>query len=153
MNKMKCCEYGLWLVLPAQASGNSCPNGHCKHNDTACCTKEKSRQKTFPCNWHQLSLNIGTDVSNLLRDFLNSLPAKTSNLKIIKHVLLIFIIRTFCCQVFNFFNYFLVEIEYTNLCNDHNNKVNVLPQLVVPSIVLKFSGTKVNSLVKLDVYG
>jgi hypothetical protein len=30
----------------------------------------------------------------------------------------------------------------SNLCSDHNNKINVLPQYVVPTILLKFSGTK-----------
>ncbi len=38
------------------------------------------------------------------------------------------------------------------ICNDHNNKINVLPQLAVPSILFHFSRTKANSLVILDVY-
>jgi hypothetical protein len=39
------------------------------------------------------------------------------------------------------------------MCNDNNNKINVLPQLAVPSILFKISRTKTNRLVKLDVYG
>ncbi len=30
-----------WPVLPAQAAGNSCASGHCKHNGATCCTKAK----------------------------------------------------------------------------------------------------------------
>jgi len=30
----------------------------------------------------------------------------------------------------------------SNLCNDHNNKINVLPQLASTSILFKFSRTK-----------
>jgi len=35
-----------------------------------------------------------------------------------------------------------VPNHLSNLDNDHNNKINVLPKLVAPSILLKYSGTK-----------
>jgi hypothetical protein len=30
----------------------------------------------------------------------------------------------------------------SNLCNDHDNKINVLPQLEAPFVLFKFSKTK-----------
>ncbi len=41
----------------------------------------------------------------------------------------------------------------SNLCNDHNNKNNILPWFAEPTILFKFSRTKANSVVNLDVYG
>jgi hypothetical protein len=42
-----------------------------------------------------------------------------------------------------FFPKFSLLINHNfNVRNDHNNTINVLPQLVVPSILFKFSRTK-----------
>ncbi len=34
------------------------------------------------------------------------------------------------------------SIPWSNLCNDHNNTINVLPQLAVPYVLFKFSEAK-----------
>ncbi len=36
---------------------------------------------------------------------------------------------------------------------DHNNKINILPQLSASFMLFKFNRTKVESPVKIDVYG
>jgi len=43
----------------------------------------------------------------------------------------------------------------SNLFNDHNNKINVLPLLAVPSMHARYfwNQTKVNNLITLYVYG
>jgi hypothetical protein len=53
-----------------------------------------------------------------------------------------------------FLNFFLVSLlrNHTSKFNDHNNKNNILPQLVVPTILFQFSQTIANSLVISDVY-
>jgi hypothetical protein len=40
----------------------------------------------------------------------------------------------------------------SNLCKDHNNKSNILPWFAEPTVLFKFSRTKANSVVNLDVY-
>ncbi len=52
-----------------------------------------------------------------------------------------------------FFTIYLLNNHNSNLCSDHNNKVNVLPQYAVPPMLFKISITKGNNLVILDVYG
>jgi hypothetical protein len=42
----------------------------------------------------------------------------------------------------NFYTDSLQRNHNSNLCSDHNNKINVLPQYAVPPILFKFSGTK-----------
>jgi hypothetical protein len=62
------------------------------------------------------------------------------------------ILRTFCCHFFKFFHCSMLRNHKSNLCNDHNNKINVLPWLVLPSIVFKISRTKANCPAKFDIY-
>jgi hypothetical protein len=51
------------------------------------------------------------------------------------------------------FPFSLLISHNSNLHHYHDKKINVFPQLLVPSVLFKFSRTKANSLLKLDVYG
>jgi hypothetical protein len=65
-----------WLVLPPQATGNSCARGNCKHNHITCCTKAKSKQKLAR---YLLSMNINTPWVRFIKFFLNLFSDKTTN--------------------------------------------------------------------------
>jgi hypothetical protein len=42
----------------------------------------------------------------------------------------------------NFKTIFLLRNHNSNLCSDHNNKINALPQYAVPPILFKLYGSK-----------
>jgi hypothetical protein len=123
-------------------------------NDGAtCCTKSKIKTKTFAWYSHLLSLNIDTHGSNLLRNFKFNFLPKLASKKYFKICSSFLAIRTYYDNFKKkFFTVSLLRNLNSNLCSDHSNKINVLPQYAVPPILFKFSGTKANSLVILDVY-
>ncbi len=95
--------------------------------------------------------NPGVKFIKGLLKFIFFLKQQNKNFKI--YVANFFVLRSFSPCFWNCFIVSLLRNHNLSLRNDHNSKINVLPQLVVPSILSKFSRTKAKSLVKLDVYG
>ena len=59
-------------------------------------------------------------------------------------------LELFLATLSNFYHVPLLRNHNSNLCNDHDNKINLLQWLAAPSILFKFYGTNVNSLTIKD---
>jgi hypothetical protein len=102
----------------------------------------------LPWHSHLLSLNIDIHGSYLLSDFLiYFLPKLASNFL---NMLLAFLCKNFLLQFYpNNFPVSLLRNHNSNLRNDYINKINVLPQHAIPSIMFNFSQTKTKYITRL----
>ncbi len=102
-----------WTLTSTACPGNSCASGHYKPNGASCCTKAKRNNSPL------LSLIWVI----LIKGFLSFVLCNNLSLKNICK--LFFVMLAFDAIFLKFNHCFLIENHKSNLCKNHNNKINV----------------------------